>query len=323
MTDERLRELERRWRETDADDDLYRYLTEIDRAGDVLTRARIANEKLRKNREDPNMLNYILARDTLAYTGWVVHMGLRDLHVIDGSADYRLSVDELCGDEIIQNIAYCDGHLYLITNDFLQRTIPLSSEHLQPTPQSYRPVADHANKRLLFGYWDEQNGTRLVTRAQEETKYRGKDYDYIGSKSVVLSESAINEGEPNLTRVHYAPGKSAHTAKPYLIEDEKTAIHLPDTETLAELVGRTHEETRTALKRHAEIARPFKQDDSRSRAIRLLELPDFPYVPENSRAARRENIASTPYDLGVLTEGGNVKMVEVDLRVLEALRNMR
>lgn len=296
MSDERIRETERRWKRSGAKDDFFLYLAELERGGRRPDALSLANARLRNNRTDEQTLTYILERDPLAYTGWVAQEDHTAIRVFDGDENYRVSLDDLCDGNPIENMAYVDGHLYVITQDFIQQTIPQTPGIHKSRALSFVPLADHDNKRMLYHFWSEATGYCIAT--SDGTRVLGDaPLENLSPTKRILSQRAGESGAIAVTEID----STYHTLRPYLIEDNSVwyvPVLLPN-----------------------QFLCPTKNEHSD--AITLLISSGATRIPTKSRLGQRCNIAKTPYDLGVLSFNGNVTLLEVDLRCLEALRAMR
>ncbi|RJQ22461.1 hypothetical protein C4580_00195 [Candidatus Woesearchaeota archaeon] len=299
MSDERLRELERKWQETGADDDFFSYLSALERGGRKHDASKLANTRLRNQRNDTRTLAYLLEHDPLAYTGWALREGPLAIRVLDGDEDYRIPLDDLCDSTPIENMAYVNSHLHLITQDFVQQTIPQTpGKHGRSAP-SFEAIADHHNKQLLFRSWTPDIGhhLRLAENPSPIPLPNTEGLPEHLSPGKITSTRTIQ----NLIRIAERPGTDYHTTHPYLIEDDAVwyaPVLLPN-----------------------QFLCPTKNE--RSDAITLLTSSGATRIPTKSRLGRRCNIAASPYDLGILGSAGNITAVEFDLHCLEALRQMR
>lgn len=310
MTDDQLRELERRYRErgrvvTDA----LPWYRALERAGQKDVALLDANGRLKRNRDERETIDYLIRTEPLAYTGWVFHPGADTLHVIDGDDPYTHPLSRTHHHvREIENIAYCDGLLYLVDGEGIQHTIPADPRHEgRETPNSFGPIADHENNRVLYKTWNDDLGPHTVTIDGTPVLQYHHPPDYISPGLMVSWDAVIVQDQPNQVRVMETPlGQERRTRadanyltrRPYLIEDGKVG-HIPTEETHIFISGGVPTQT---------AALPF---------------PGIPHVPLSSRMRNGPNHVKTPYDLGVLIMAGNVTGLEVDLRVLEALRALR
>lgn len=305
--DSRLRELERKWRETECLEDRMLYSTELERAGEKKASINEAREILFENPTYRPARDHIKRANPLMWTGWLAYKQRGDgkLHVFEPTMSYSVDLKQF-GISALSDIGIIsrNGELYICETFFNYQSAP------QPTERVIA-LSSRGTRTLTYDCAFEEVFGPRISNLDKIYRIVGKWEDATLIKGPRFETSAVVEGDAEFWDDQ--PTCFAEDQKLLTLSDVMT--NYGDITVQNYFCGEESVPSRSAVlpTANGEPLNPFEGNEQHS----IL-------IPDNSRAFTVNNFVRTQKDFCRLYfDEQGTQFTETDIRVLDILRGLR
>ena len=312
MTDDKLRKLERTWKETRAVQEGLRYLRECQRAGSLELCVEAARGILRENTSIAEAREYLREHQPYAWTGFAhITRSECNLHVIEGKDEFSINLNPSSRHSTLRDIAFSHAiaqydQLHIIEGSNGQSPLQATHHRIDCNGElASTPCAHDIYNTLCL-----DNGVHFVRESTLSETWHGlgfaMGYDIpliYESRRRAISTAALLEGtilRRERKREDTPLGNTA--SRPFYYENGRVFI--------------------SRANRQIDDYEWFDADNFAQEGISSVDFVQGWPAPSNLRYLR-ENKVNNPSESLVMLHGTGKIGVEIPITMLDALRRLR